>query len=77
MNSIQNVNFNISQLPVFVSTKLLAELLGYKQQTIRAWLSADKLPEGLVRPEKIGNRNTWHRDDVYSFISSHFKNMGR
>lgn len=53
-----------------VSVKDLANLLRYKPQTIRKWLSKDRLPEGLVRPMKIGKRNYWLKSDVNNFITT-------
>ncbi|MFB2832673.1 helix-turn-helix domain-containing protein [Aeromonas jandaei] len=50
------------------STRLLAEILNYKPQTIRKWLHQDKLPEGLPRPFKINGRNFWCREDVDKYI---------
>ncbi|MEH6372165.1 helix-turn-helix domain-containing protein [Pectobacterium carotovorum] len=55
-----------------ISIRQLAELLDRKQQTIRAWLSNDKLPSGLSRPSKIKGQNYWRREDIQNFIAHTF-----
>ncbi|WP_353195024.1 helix-turn-helix domain-containing protein [Pectobacterium brasiliense] len=55
-----------------ISTRQLAKLLDRKQQTIRAWLSGDKLPPGLSRPSKIKGKNYWRREDIQNFMAHSF-----
>lgn len=70
MNNLQSPALLSLEEYALVSVKDLAKLLGYKPQTIRKWLSQDKLPEGLVRPRKIRKRNYWLKSDIISFIST-------
>nr|WP_240348951.1 helix-turn-helix domain-containing protein [Pectobacterium aquaticum] len=55
-----------------ISIRQLAELLGRKQQTIRVWLSEEKLPPGLIRPRKIKGQNYWRWEDIQNFIAYTF-----
>ena len=50
MSDIKHQKPSQSQL---ISTRELANIIGYEVQTIRAWLCKDKLPNGLPRPKKI------------------------
>ncbi|TNI73170.1 helix-turn-helix transcriptional regulator [Aeromonas media] len=47
-----------------LSTAELAKKLCCKPQTIRKWLSQNKLPEWLPMPIKINSRNYWSSEDV-------------
>lgn len=53
--------------PIFLPE--LAVLLNVKQQTIRAWICSDNLPEGLPRPLKMKRRNYWPHYIVEEFLS--------
>lgn len=52
-----------------LSTAELAKKLCCKPQTIRKWLSQDKLPDGLPMPIKINRRSYWLSEEVNVFLS--------
>jgi hypothetical protein len=68
MNNISTTNTSLRN-DGLVSTRKLAEILDRKPQTIRKWLSEDRLPKGLERPAKIHGRNFWRSEDIRRFIS--------
>lgn len=56
------------QYPLLIGTNELAIILGLKPQTIRKYLSGNKLPKGLPRPAKQNGRNKWFRDDIEQYL---------
>ena len=65
MSDIKHQKPSQSQL---ISTRELANIIGYEVQTIRAWLCKDKLPNGLPGPKKIKNRHYWSRKDIDRYL---------
>lgn len=53
-----------------LSTVELAKKLCCKPQTIRKWISQNKLPDGLSMPIKINRRNYWFLEELNDFLSA-------
>ena len=77
-NAFQKVGLNPSYTSILLILshengkiqKDLAKMLGLQPQTIRKWISQDRLPHNLVKPKKQGNRNVWHIDKVMHYLQS-------
>jgi predicted DNA-binding transcriptional regulator AlpA len=51
----------------FLSTKEAAEVLGYKEQTLRQWASNEA---GPIRPvKKVGRHNRWAGDEILALMA--------
>ena len=70
MNNISILHSYIAKGQELIYIKDLAQMLGLQPQTIRKWISQDRLPHNLVKPKKQGNRNVWHIDKVMHYLQS-------
>lgn len=70
MNNISMLHSYIAKGQELIYIKDLAKMLGLQPQTIRKWISQDRLPPNLVKPKKQGNRNVWHIDKVMHYLQS-------
>lgn len=70
MNNISILHSYIAKGQYLIYIKDLAEIINSKPQTIRKWICKDRLPSGLVKPNKIGNRHVWSIYDVEEYMQS-------
>ncbi len=55
----------IETLPAIVSTKIAAQALGRKQQTLRKWACEGS---GPIRPARINGRLGWRVEDIRRLV---------